>query len=221
MKKDLQKKRIMIYFIDATNLIIEKEGLDAVTIRKVADLAGYNSATIYNYFKNLDHLILFASIKYLKEYIKDLSKNIESTNKTLKNYLIIWKYFCIHSFKNPKIYNLIFCSKFSDSIDGVMNIYYNLFPNELPKSSLCLNSMLLNSNIFDRNLTILKESLVNYSLSDDDFNYLNEMIILLYEGMLKKMLISNYDVEERVMSMIIYIKKILSSFNILTDIDYR
>ena len=48
MKKDLQKKRIMIYFIDATNLIIEKEGLDAVTLRKVADLAGYNSATIYN-----------------------------------------------------------------------------------------------------------------------------------------------------------------------------
>ncbi len=47
----------MTYFIDATNEIIENEGIESVTIRKVANLAGYNSATIYNYFENLDHLI--------------------------------------------------------------------------------------------------------------------------------------------------------------------
>lgn len=39
------------YFVDATAEIIEEEGVENVTIRKVADRAGYNSATIYNYFQ--------------------------------------------------------------------------------------------------------------------------------------------------------------------------
>lgn len=49
-KKFKQRVRMIKYFIDATIEIIEKEGYEGVTIRKVADIAGYNSATIYNYF---------------------------------------------------------------------------------------------------------------------------------------------------------------------------
>ena len=45
------------YFVDATAEIIEEEGLENVTIRKVADKAGYNSATIYNYFSEISHLL--------------------------------------------------------------------------------------------------------------------------------------------------------------------
>ena len=45
-KKYLQKKRIIKYFIDAVKQIQEEEGLQSVTIRKVADIAGYNSATL-------------------------------------------------------------------------------------------------------------------------------------------------------------------------------
>ena len=68
-KKYIQKKRIIKYFIDAVKQIQEEEGLQAVTIRKVADIAGYNSATLYNYFENLDHLLLFASMDYFQEYV--------------------------------------------------------------------------------------------------------------------------------------------------------
>lgn len=48
---------MMGYFIDAANQIIENEGIESVTIRKVADIAGYNSATLYNYFNDLNHLL--------------------------------------------------------------------------------------------------------------------------------------------------------------------
>ena len=58
-KKYIQKVRMVKYFVDATIEIIEKEGYEAVTIRKVADIAGYNSATLYNYFDNLEHLLFF------------------------------------------------------------------------------------------------------------------------------------------------------------------
>ena len=46
-------------FIDAAFSIIETEGVENITIRKVAGIAGYNSSTIYNYFEDLDQLVLF------------------------------------------------------------------------------------------------------------------------------------------------------------------
>lgn len=55
--KEIQMGRMWKYFVDATAEIIEEEGLENVTIRKVADKAGYNSATIYNYFSEVSHLI--------------------------------------------------------------------------------------------------------------------------------------------------------------------
>ena len=66
-KKMIQKTRMVKYFVDATIDIIEKDGYESVTIRKVADIAGYNSETIYNYFDNLEHLLFFASMHYLRE----------------------------------------------------------------------------------------------------------------------------------------------------------
>ena len=55
--KELQRKRMITYFVEATCKIIDTDGVEAVTVRKVANLAGYNSATLYNYFDNLNHSI--------------------------------------------------------------------------------------------------------------------------------------------------------------------
>ena len=45
--KELQKKRILMYFIEAAQNIMENEGIENITLRKVADMAGYNSSTLY------------------------------------------------------------------------------------------------------------------------------------------------------------------------------
>ena len=71
-----KRKRIMSYFINATIELMEKEGIENLTIRKVAEQAKYNSATLYHYFSNLDELELFASVKCLDEYI---AGNVEYT----------------------------------------------------------------------------------------------------------------------------------------------
>lgn len=53
---NIKKKRVMMYFIEATQELILKEGLENLFIKKIAEKAGYNSATIYNYFENLEVL---------------------------------------------------------------------------------------------------------------------------------------------------------------------
>ena len=44
-KLTIKRKRIMSYFIEAAEKLIRTEGLDGLSIRKIAGEAGYNSAT--------------------------------------------------------------------------------------------------------------------------------------------------------------------------------
>jgi AcrR family transcriptional regulator len=102
-KKEIQKRRMMSYFIEAAANIIEEEGIQGITTRKVADLAGYNVATVYNYFKNLDHLIFFASLKFIKDYVLNLSSYTKYASNALEKSILIWECFCKYSFKKPDI----------------------------------------------------------------------------------------------------------------------
>ena len=60
---ELKKKRIMNFFMDAAEKIARKDGIENLSIRNIADEAGYNSATLYNYFENLDQLIAFVVVR--------------------------------------------------------------------------------------------------------------------------------------------------------------
>jgi len=56
-KKEIQEQRIRGYFINATKELLKGEGLSAVSVRHIADKAGYSYATLYNYFKDSNDLI--------------------------------------------------------------------------------------------------------------------------------------------------------------------
>ena len=71
-----ERERIITTFIRAAREIVDLEGVENVSIRKVASLAGFNSATIYLYFKDLDELITLASISYLENYCRTLAADI-------------------------------------------------------------------------------------------------------------------------------------------------
>lgn len=72
----------MRYFIEATLKIIEEEGAENLTIRKVSDLADYNSATLYNFFSSPDKLLAFSSLSYLKYYSNDLKNYLLTSIQT-------------------------------------------------------------------------------------------------------------------------------------------
>ena len=47
-RREQKRKRVMAYFINATIELMEEIGIENLTIRKVAERAKYNSATLYN-----------------------------------------------------------------------------------------------------------------------------------------------------------------------------
>ncbi len=84
--------------------LLKRKASKKVTIRKVAKIAGYNSATIYNYFDNCNQLIFFASIRFMEDYVKEMPEYIAQGDNELEKLILMWECFCYHSFKKPKIY---------------------------------------------------------------------------------------------------------------------
>lgn len=74
-KQSIKSQRVKSYFIRAAKNIIISEGVENVSVRKVADLAGYTFTTIYNYFKDLNELLFEVKnemIQDLMEYMQGL-----------------------------------------------------------------------------------------------------------------------------------------------------
>lgn len=56
-KKKLKRQRTREYFLDAAKELVENEGVESVSVRRVADDAGYSFATLYKYFADLNELL--------------------------------------------------------------------------------------------------------------------------------------------------------------------
>lgn len=212
-KKEIQRKRTMIYFIEAADEILKEEGIKNVTIRKVAKKAGYNSATLYNYFENLDHLIFFAAMKYIKPYAIALPEYIKDTiDNPVEKFRAIWECFCHYSFKDPEIYFSIFFADLDNNIDDYIVEYYELFPEELGENTHGLNTMLLKSNIYDRGMTSLDDTIQEGLLPQNDAEDLNNMTTIIYRYILLERIKGKLDYEEAFDRAMRYINIIIDTF---------
>ena len=68
-KHSIKTERVKTYFVEAAKEIILREGVEGVSVRKVADLAGYSYATIYNYFTDLNALLLDVKASMIRDMI--------------------------------------------------------------------------------------------------------------------------------------------------------
>lgn len=207
----------MGYFIEATNTIIEEEGLKSVTIRKVADMAGYNSATLYNYFENLNHLIFYSSMKYLKDYALDLYDYTKDSKNSLENYINVWNCFSYHSYRRPEIYYMIFFGEFtSTTVNDAMKEYYSIFPEELGEESQKFLPMLLEDNIHVRDYKLLKASAAEGFIPEDCLQEINEMNVIIYQSILSRMMNKrfNYSVEDAVEKTLKYVNKTIEAYKL-------
>ncbi|MCI5998043.1 MAG: TetR/AcrR family transcriptional regulator [Peptoniphilaceae bacterium] len=206
-KKFKQRVRMIKYFIDATIEIIEKEGYEGVTIRKVADIAGYNSATIYNYFDNLEHLLFFASMHYLQEYIDEIPNYISTAKDSREIYLMVWQCYIESSFKKPQIYYTIFFSNLKKDLELYVEQYYGYFPLDVKKYPKIVREMLMSKSISKRSLILMDACIEENIVSKDRAEIIDNLVICVYESMLLKVyrgsinasvaneLVNNYIVE--------------------------
>lgn len=110
----IQEKRMKTYFIDATKEILKSEGIKALSVRNIAQQAGYSYATLYNYFKDIKELIFECVQDFqdecetlINEEADTLSSGSDKIKGIVRSYI---KYFVQY----PGIFDLFFLEKTSD-----------------------------------------------------------------------------------------------------------
>ena len=149
-RKQMYRQQTMGYFINAALEIIEEEGIDSLSIRKTAEKAGYNSATLYHYFSDFEELRIFSAMKYLDQYAKDLPAYLEPVTRPLERYLKIWECFCLHSFSHPDIFWLLFFKHADTNWDFsyYFHAYYDIFPESWSEDAANYKNMLSSAENF-------------------------------------------------------------------------
>lgn len=217
--KEIQRKRIMSYFIDATDELIDEEGIEGVTLRKVADRAGYNSATLYNYFENLDHLIFYAAMNHIKDYANALNSYLKDAKNAMDIFLKVWECFCDYAFDKPEIYNAIFFPNLEKHFEDYIAEYYRFFPEDMVSVDKNISTMLLKSDINKRGETTVFACVDEGYIRPENAQKLNDMTLLMFEGMLKRVLRNKISYDDARNNTMDYIKFIVEGF-LIKDYDF-
>ncbi len=181
----------MTELILITEKIIQTEGLDAVSIRKLARESGKNSALIYHYFDNLDHLIIYSSLQILQEYTNDLDQLIRAYPRNKEElFFSIWACFCDHAFKNPLVYKKLFFNRLSTSLDVLFQDYFLLFPDRFLLHDKQVRNFVQMSNLIERNYNFALYYL-GTRLNKENCLEFSKAAVILFRGMLSRVLLTD------------------------------
>lgn len=178
-----RRKRIMVYFIEATRNLIQTEGVDGLSIRKIANEAGYNSATLYNYFHDLEHLTLFGSVCYLRDYVMALSTSLSPQMNSLERFRTIYQCFNDIAFRNPDIFHNMFFGRHSEILGDVLHTYYyELFPEELSGISENMRRMMVTGSMQERDWVTMQEMVREGFVSHEKAELTMNLIIAVHQN---------------------------------------
>ena len=174
-EKDEQKAKNAICFIKATQELLDTEGIEKLSIRKIAEKAGFHNSTIYLYFKDIQHLILLASLKHFTEYNHSLAEYSQRKCSPEETFFAIWEAFGKTVLQNPTIFYNFFFGKYSQNLTPIILQYYELFPEEKEEYINIIennNTLLLQlvGDILD--LSKIESGTLEFVYSDIDLNAL-------------------------------------------------
>ena len=214
-KLSLKQKRMLQYFIEAAQHIIEADGFDNVTIRKISQEAGYNSATIYNYYEDLEHLLQFACMEYLVKYQKKLLESIAGLKSPKEIYFATWTLFASQCYDHPKVFYQLFFSKHKDKIFKTFYRYIEIFDvkyDDIPSQKIF--SFITLPDLVKRH-TILLEGLAEGGLiGSDHLEEKADMLTRIFES-----LISSVRIDKDAFTKEEFTDKIISYSKILLGLD--
>ena len=102
--RDMSKRE----YIRKTQEIIQKEGRDAISIRRIAREMNCSTANLYRYFNNQQELLYYAELTRHSAYIRRLNEAEKSWKNIWDFYVGIWDCYCREAFRNPQVYDMLF-----------------------------------------------------------------------------------------------------------------
>ncbi len=191
----MKNKRL---FVEAAIRLLSEEKPENISIRKIADEAGFHNSTIYLYFPDADWLLALASVHYFKDYMNDLAALSLRDSSPYDSFFDIWKAFCERAFANPVIYSNFFFGKHKNDLQKLFEEYFELEPEEKKSYSPDINKMFFSSTLYDRSLSILSPlaDVPGTRVLQENLEMINFLILESFRGFLDSLLLDDALYEE-------------------------
>lgn len=172
-------------YIEAAYDLLVRDGVNGVSIRKVADEVGCSSTALYRHFPDIDKLVAVASMRFLEDYIEDARILSKVDLNPLELNLQLWECLAYYSFRNADVFENLFFGK----DDGALYIdacreYFDVYPAGLAGLKDFMLDMFKNSTIVGRDSVLLNRAAECGMLSRDAATYLCRVDAYLFRGML-------------------------------------
>jgi AcrR family transcriptional regulator len=165
--KQIQEQRMKGYFIQATKEILKAEGLKSISVRNIAERAGYSYATLYNYFKDIKDLIFLCVKDFQCEIETSISEKTTGIIPGKERLKIISMGYLNYFLEYPGIFELFYLERMSDISSNTEATH--LIVNFL--NHLCEDDWKVIEQ--DNNAINLKKSELNYTITGLLLFYLN------------------------------------------------
>ena len=172
-------------YIEATYKLLERDGLDGVSIRKVAEEIGCSSAALYRHFPDFEKLVAVASIRFLRDYINNARFLSQVDLNPLELNLQLWECLAYYSFRNADVYeNMFFGDVAGELYNEATAEYFDQYPEDLEGLKDFMLDMVRDATIEQRDSILLGRAVEMGMLSRKSAEYLRKIDTYLYRGML-------------------------------------
>ena len=173
-------------YIEAAYELLVRDGVEGVSIRKVADEVGCSSAALYRHFPDIDILVAVASVRFLRDYIEDARLLSKVELNPLELNLQLWECLAYYSFRNADVFENLF---FGGSENGLYTEAVVEYFDEYPEDLVGLKDFMLDmfrdaTTIAERDSVLLNRAAEMGMISRDASMYLCEIDSYLFRGML-------------------------------------
>ncbi len=178
-----QRKRA---FVEAAAELIRTQPFKSISIRKIADTAGFHNSTIYSYFQDADWLLALASVRFLQPYSNDLTQIRHLDLTPLGLFYAIWECFCRHAFSQPALFYNFFFGKYKNQLTDLINEYYELFPEQRNEHTLLVSDMFFGNNMYNRCQSLMDPLIGDSStrITEDTIHLANYIVVSTLEEFL-------------------------------------
>lgn len=184
------------HYIEKAHEIIQTEGIEAVSIRRIARELGCSSASLYRHFENLSELLYYAELRTLTGYINRLNEAEKDWDTVWDVYVGIWDCYSREAFCHPASYNLLFFEFNNVKLKDSFAEYYEMFPEDIVNTNKFFFKMLQTPNFLARDFEMCRKCISANAISYENAVHLNRRVCMLFEGYFKEVLDKGIEKED-------------------------
>jgi len=108
MTRSLKQQRVCSYFVQSAKEIILLEGVEGVSVRKVAECAGYTFSTIYKYFRDLEALLREVKAVMIQDLFADMQNAMPAKLLELDDIKRLNRFYAAYYLERPHVFQFFY-----------------------------------------------------------------------------------------------------------------